>query len=246
MPCAISVVWPAQTVVVENVRFQVLTPTLIRISHDNGSGFTAERGVDGVSLDFPPCPVVVNRQPEATTIVTEAIRLSYVPDEAGGAGSFRLALPGAAAGAEATDLFHIDTQNLGGVVPDLDRCDGWRRHTSYDLGADARPVVMPRGLLSRGGQSFRSKTACCNIRTRFLVERRSGRFLPTRFCSRTAIATRRRCTISSGLPVRSRCSHAGRSERGTRGSSRSDPWNTASTSSGSAPNSCPSTSSCAT
>ena len=130
-------------VVVDNARFTMLTPQLVRMEWSADGVFEDNATLTFVNRCLPVPKFKVSKSKGVVTIVTDCVKVTYKQGECFSAESLSAEFD---MNGEQV-VWHYgdeDTQNLMGTTRTLDKADGWKLNPSDP---------MEKGILSRGGWS---------------------------------------------------------------------------------------------
>ncbi|GHV00343.1 alpha-xylosidase [Bacteroidia bacterium] len=142
----------------ENLKINVLTPTMFSVQQGSGFRFATPKTDLGVAnLEFPKTNFTIGETDGIYSIVTDSLTIIYSPQLPLDGGGICVALKN---DRQLEQLGQKDTLNLGGVIGAMDNCDGNKSYSEQnDITSSWHYRNIPDGLLSRRGFTVIRHTA---------------------------------------------------------------------------------------
>ncbi len=144
------------SIFLQKLRIQVLTPTMIRIQKETNRTYPDLTDLGVVNLKFPKTHFTLTEKNGTSIIQTDSMTVVYSPDLDAAQGGITISLRD---GFSLKNLGEEDTSNLGGVIGSLDNCKGNVHYSEQnDVGSKPSPHPIPDGILSRRGFTILNHT----------------------------------------------------------------------------------------
>jgi alpha-glucosidase (family GH31 glycosyl hydrolase) len=136
------------SIFLNGLRIQILTPTMIRIQKEINNDYSDKTDLGVVNLEFPVIQFHISNNNDIYEIVTDSLTITYNPLIELTNGGIKIRFHDF----KLNCLSEKDSSNLGGAIGSLDNCKGNKKYKEQnDVGSPSELHLIPNGILSRRG-----------------------------------------------------------------------------------------------